>query len=214
LKRILFSLLVIFLCAGMISSVMAYFTDVESSIGNTFTVNEIYTPPPLEPGRYYLTNPDSVYGMITIPAGETILFLTHESAQTDVSFPEGDWDVIIKTDSDWSDLCTIVIEESSPPGGTLVTNNQAAFLMMLNTHCEPFTVHTGYYIGILITNRDVMAHTCYVDGGSYLKAPEGSPNYPVPELSSGILLGLALAGLAGFVCLKKGKRKLQTQELS
>jgi predicted ribosomally synthesized peptide with SipW-like signal peptide len=203
LKKILFSLLVIMVCAGMITSALAYFTDVESSIDNTITVNGIYTPPPLEPGRYYLTNPDSAYGMITIPAGETVLFPVHQSAQTDVVFPEGDWDVVIKTDSDWSGHCSLFIEECTPPGGNLLTNNQADFLMMLSTHSLSFTVRNSYYLGILITNNDILDHTCYVDGGSYLVAPEGSPNYPVPEISSGLLLGLGLAGLAGFIFLKK-----------
>ena len=203
LKKILFSLILIMLAVGMVGSTLSYLTDVESSVGNTFTAAEVFPHPTSGPILYYLYNPNSSNGMMTIPAGMTVSFATEQSAQNDVTFPEGDWTVVIKTDSEWSDHCVIIVREYAPPGGIIANNNGPAYLMTFSIHSPSFTVHNGNYLGVTISNYDNIAHTCYLDSGSYLTVPPVSPVYPTPEMPAGMLLGLGLAGLGGFIFLRR-----------
>jgi hypothetical protein len=182
---------------------MAYFTDVKDSTNNTFTVSQLFVPPSQVPDQYFIVDPNNSTGIVIIPAGQTVLFLSDRAAETPVTFPEGEWSVIIKTDSDWSGYCSLAIEECTPPGGNLVANSESAFSMSLTTYCQSFTVRYGYYIGIRITNQDVIDHSCFVDGGSYIRAPQGEPSNPVPEVPAGMLFGIGLAGLSGFILIKK-----------
>jgi predicted ribosomally synthesized peptide with SipW-like signal peptide len=203
LKRLIFGIIIIILCVGALGSSLAYFTDVESSTNNTFTMGEVYEPPSPEPNRYYLTNPDNNGGIVIIPAGATVLFISDHSALEEVVYPAGDWAVVMKTDSDWSAFCGVIIEESNYPGGNLTANSDTPVIMTLSVNNPAIDVQAGNYLGIRITNNDVIDHSCIVDGNSYVSAPTGVPIPSVPEMPAGFLLAAGLTGLGAFIYFRK-----------
>jgi LPXTG-motif cell wall-anchored protein len=49
------------------------------------------------------------------------------------------------------------------------------------------------------------SHVIKIGSGSFLMLPESSPDFPLPEMSSVILLGFGLAGLVSFFIIKRKK---------
>ena len=73
--------------------------------------------------------------------------------------------------------------------------------MLLET--DAGTVFQDDYLALMIENNDSGSHTVYTDGRSSLKSPDTDPGYPVPELAAGILLAVGLAGLGGYLGLRR-----------
>ncbi len=78
---------------------------------------------------------------------------------------------------------------------------------------QAVTIHTGNYLALQITGKaeQQVIVTDYTQCGSYLAPPTSSPGYPLPEMSAGMLLLVGLAGLSGYLLLKR--RQLATREI-
>jgi hypothetical protein len=132
-----------------------------------------------------------------------------------VTFPAGVWDFVLNTDADWRSACEITLNEvdglGNPVGsafsGTitshLISQSGSNYLLGFEINAASVTIAPGHYLALTINTTDGQSHTIYTDGSSYLSPPEGSPDYPLPEMSAGMLLGLGLIGLIGFVLIRR-----------
>jgi hypothetical protein len=145
--------------------------------------------------------------------GDTPMIWTSDQAATsDLTFPHGSWKVILTTTNWGAGNCLVQIGDfdaatgdfnafnASPATGTY---SNGKITVIVNTGG---TVLQGHYLGLSVVNASGSPQTIATDGSSYLTPPEGSPDYPLPELASGLLFGLGLAGIVGFITIKRRKR--------
>jgi hypothetical protein len=141
--------------------------------------------------------------------GTTVTWLSNAAANTDVVFEPGTWKVYLATDDLYGNY-TVSIGESDGSGGFTPfasksgTANGQPISVKINTGG---TVPVDHYLALQITNNG--AGSIITDGSSYLCAPTSDPSYPLPEMASVLLLGIGLAGIAGFVVIKR--RRIKTQ---
>jgi hypothetical protein len=167
---------------------------------------------------------DGQTGSVNIPAGETRTWVSDLAALADVTYmADGAWKVEIATDSEWIDAdasgCIVLIGQWD---GSVFTPFSSIFNMFsvtwdtstgkyifeLQGQSGDETVFKDNYLAITITNTDAIDHTVYTgegNEGSCLTSPENDPGYPLPEMATGLLMGLSLAGLAAFVVIRKKK---------
>ena len=146
-------------------------------------------------------------GSVPVENGATVTWLSNQKSDTPVIFNSGDWKVYLNT-KDLTGNYSIQIGESD---GT--NHGFTAFTVAVsgtdNGQPLSLTFHTGgtvpkgHYLALQVTNTGT--GSVITDGSSYLTAPSSTPTYPVPEMSSGFLLGLGLAGIGGFVFLRRKK---------
>jgi hypothetical protein len=160
---------------------------------------------------------DGQTGSVNIGAGNGALWLADEAAICDVTFPSGSWVAEIKTDSDWGidgEKCEVSVGGWDADTGwyeiptitaTKVTWDAGFNILIVLLETDSGTVFQGDYLALKVSNDDSSAHDVYTTGSSSLRSPDTDPGYPVPELAAGILLGLGLAGLAGYRWLRKSK---------
>ena len=148
-------------------------------------------------------------GSVPIENGNTVTWLSNAKADSSVVFDSGTWTVYLNT-TDLTGTCTVTIGESD---GT--NNGFAAFTdgsksgiaasgkPLTITITTGGTVPSGHYLALQITNSGTGSVT--TDDSSYVTAPGSTPSFPLPELSAGILLVSGLAGMAGFLLIRRGK---------
>jgi LPXTG-motif cell wall-anchored protein len=146
------------------------------------------------------------------------LWLADEVAQADVTFPDGAWAVMLAS-SNWASSCQVEIGYYAPgtPGtftkfdGTATgLSSYAGGIIKVVVQSSSVTVDEGNYLALKVTNTSGTAKTVTTTGGSYVVSPTSDPGYPLPEMTAGILFGIGLASLGGFVFVKKRKAALQT----
>ena len=130
----------------------------------------------------------------------------------DSCFPIGTWILKIKTDSDWKSSCQVTVGDYNATTGqftpfdtTLTDPYENGYLTITLHQNSSGTIDPGDYLGFQITNNDIVSHDIITDGSSYVTPPEGSPEFPIPEMATGILLGLGIAGIAAYVLIKRNK---------
>ncbi|HSW56945.1 MAG TPA: hypothetical protein VLH15_00925 [Dehalococcoidales bacterium] len=139
-----------------------------------------------------------------IAEGLEHIWLSDQAAQTDVTFPAGDWLIHLVTE-DWDSECQAQIGESD--GTTFNPFNTVPAMGSQNGNIITFTINTGgtvpqgNYLALKIFTAD--GSRIITEGNSYLKSPSSDPGYPLPELAAGILLGLGLAGLGAYLALRR-----------
>jgi len=154
---------------------------------------------------------------VDIATSESLIWIADEAAAVDVTFPSGSWVIELATESDWGTLgsnCQVTVGEWSGAGfSAFATNEQVStswsgHILKVNVQLSSETIATGAYLAVQITNNDSVDHVVYTAEdaeASCVRSPETDPGYPVPELATGILLGLGLIGLAGYRTLKSRK---------
>ncbi|HSW58000.1 MAG TPA: hypothetical protein VLH15_06330, partial [Dehalococcoidales bacterium] len=142
-----------------------------------------------------------------IAEGLEHIWLSDQAAQTDVTFPAGDYWIIHLVTEDWEGACQAQIGESD--GTTFNPFNAVPVFGIINGDIITFTINTGgtipqgNYLALKIFTAD--GSRIITEGKSFLKSPATDPCYPLPELSTGILLGLGLAGLGAYLALRRRK---------
>jgi hypothetical protein len=167
---------------------------------------------------------DGQAGSVDIGSYGSKMWIADQAAMADVTFdPDGEWKVELSTDSMWIDEaasgCTIQIGQWD---GTMFTDFTTLFekssvtwdtsigkyIFNLKGQSGEETVYKDNYLAIQISNTDSVKHTIYTGEGieaSSLTSPETDPGYPLPEISTVVLLGLGLSGLAIFAIIKRKK---------
>ena len=150
---------------------------------------------------------------VTIPAGGEIFWLANEAAGDDVTFPtDGGWNITLITQENWGKAYTIEVGAYDTNTATftlfdttIVTQlSYTGLVLMVKVENEDATVPIGDYLALKIENTDNSNnHTVITNGGSFLVSPITDPGYPLPELAAGILFGLGLAGLGGYVVVRR-----------
>ncbi|HSW57510.1 MAG TPA: hypothetical protein VLH15_03840 [Dehalococcoidales bacterium] len=158
-------------------------------------------------------------GQVILSAGETKTWLADQAAMVNVTFPAGKWVLTVRTSQDWSnDLSATIgvwdvtsLDEDKYTAlikATSKTFDKATNSIRVEFEAPSITIMKGNYLALQIYNsssQNSNVITCFSKGGSTLAPPKGSPPYPVPELSAGMLLGLGLLGLAAVMIIKRRK---------
>ena len=155
-------------------------------------------------------------GWVTINGGETYIWTSNEAAQYNVPFAAKQWSgqLYFNNPQYYTDY-TADIGYSDANGANFISNgvtggysSHAGQYSYFQVNADAFTVPTGKYLALKITNNDwdEMSFTCYDDSNSQVSYPEDSPAYPVPELSTIILFSVGLLVLAGYVVLRRKDR--------
>jgi len=156
---------------------------------------------------------DGQTGCVSIEPGSSFIWLADQAAIADITFPGGVWVVEISTDSDWGkkgDKCEVSLGRWTNTGWIEITttqtsvkwNNGQKFLTIL-LQADAVTINKDDYLALQITNTDTLSHQICAGEHSYLKSPDTDPGYPVPELAAGILFGLGMVGLVGYLGLRR-----------
>jgi Tol biopolymer transport system component len=146
---------------------------------------------------------DGVTGSVTLDTGAGI-WISDEASDHGVTF-SGDWTVNLEVTylGDW----TIRLGE---------WDGSTAFNEFNHVRTEPDdhgiinltfnasgTVPKGHYLALKIeTNAGA---TVLTTGDSYLVSPTNDPGYPLPEIPSISLLAIGLAGIGGFLLIKRSR---------
>jgi hypothetical protein len=157
--------------------------------------------------------------------GQSAVWLADQAAVCDVTFSSGSWVAEIRTDSDWGiegDKCDVSVGGWNENTGwydipaitvTRITWDCGFNILTIMLQTESATVYQGDYLALKITNNDYCDdgedcccyHVIYTQGRSSLRSPDSDPGYPVPEIATGLLLGLGLFALMGYLGIKKRK---------
>jgi hypothetical protein len=165
-------------------------------------------------GALLMTKETPVSANVTIGGGTERIWLTAVTAGSDITYPSGLWTIHLKTTGTWSADCSIDIGRWNPnaTGNKFQTFTSATVrpgadgIVSLEINASSNTLPADNYLAFRIRNSDSHPHDVITEAGSYLQPPSGSPNYPVPEVSSLVLFGLGLASLAGYIVLRRRKR--------
>jgi hypothetical protein len=170
---------------------------------------------------YYLYDTGGQYGYIDIPANGEIIWISEDFAHHNITFNDGDWTLIFGGESGSSKNNRFNATIGSYAGGVFTPGTQTLIgqysgsgnyeIFYINDP-DGFTVPDGVYLALQIQNRENFALNidCYYKsdqggGGSNVTSPEGSCNYPYPELSTFVLFGVGLLALVGYVGYRKKK---------
>jgi hypothetical protein len=163
---------------------------------------------------------DAQSGNVTVEAGECMIWLAENAALANVTFPgeaeESAWVTQICTDSDWGfrgSECNVTIGEwdidadAFFPFDTepepMVVWNSGAMMLQVSVQVANATVHKGNYLALEICNDDSIKHLIHTEGCSWLASPCTDPGYPWPEIATGILFGMGLIGLLGYIGVRR-----------
>jgi MYXO-CTERM domain-containing protein len=147
-------------------------------------------------------------------------WLADQPAESDVVFPKGWWEInlVVKNDKFNEKECLIEVgfwdpyEKNLGPHFTAFTGWSSVkmewedgFLRLWIEGKGGATVPEKCYLALRIVNYLESGNpiTVITEGKSLLVSPETDPGYPLPEIASALLLGFGLAGLGGFVLIRR-----------
>ena len=157
---------------------------------------------------------------------ESLIWSSNEAASIaeGVSFGTGTWHGVIDYTGEASEGFldngeTMKLEIGSlSPGGVFTpamemtdTDYHAATIISVAPGSE-FIVPNGHYIALKLTVTGYVRVDVSVSNGgssSYIKSPSVDPGYPVPELSTLVLLSFGLLALFGYVVYRRRNGKAQ-----
>jgi hypothetical protein len=156
-------------------------------------------------------------GKVTIAAGKSYIWISDKIVENSITISSGAWILQIITDSDWGtkgNKCLMEIGEwdgkfksLTLPPQTIKNKYYPKLIIETLFQTESLSIEGNKHLALRITNLETThSHIVYTGEGdycSYLRSPETYTTTPLPELSSGILLTIGLAGLAAFVIVKR-----------
>jgi hypothetical protein len=151
-------------------------------------------------------NDDGQTGTLIV-SGESI-WIADQAASSDVIFADGQWTVKLEPTADWSSTCSAEVGYYDPTTGFQAfapadTGSYSNGIISITINAGGM-VSKDDYLALKINNSGT-AQDIITEGSSYAVAPAIVPDYPLPELSAGILLAMGLAGLVGFMVVRRKK---------
>lgn len=150
-------------------------------------------------------------GSVILGGGDSQIWTADQIAQCDVYFESEIWQGRLTTGVSLAGMYTVDIGYSDADGSNFVSNgntgNQIAYYgsqgaSQFGIDANNFTVLSGKYLALNVTNIGSSQFTVTTDGSSYVVYPPDI-DYPVPELPA-----FALAGIGAVVgLLALGRRK-------
>ena len=158
----------------------------------------------------------------TLAHTETMWWYAEYPAQCDLTFPAGgDW--IVRVDhekrSGWTwyaDVYKVASDgtATSFASGTAPASNTESGVTTITCYqdaTQTFNIATGDRLALMIKHNcstEVVTTYFYKDTHlSNLTSPSSDPGYPVPELSTLLLLSIGLISLTGYVLLTKRRKQ-------
>ena len=156
---------------------------------------------------------------VTINQSTSVIWLTENAATADVTFSSGSWFVYLETTEDWGADCDISIGgwDVSNTGNewydiSTSTGTKFSFssgILTVEVQTGSGTISNGDYLALKIENTSSSNnHDVVTDGDSYMLSPSTDPGYPIPDIAAGILLGLGLIVMGGFLVIAKRKQNV------
>lgn len=160
---------------------------------------------------------DGQSGRVTLNAGSSYIWITDQVTENDITVPSGIWILQIVTDSDWGtkgNKCQIEIGEWDGSFTPLThkplpleTWGAQSLVVVSLFQSTSLTIGENKHLALRVTNlEDKLNHVIHTGENQYcsfLRSPETYTTTPLPEMESGILLIIGIAGLATFVILKR-----------
>ena len=156
-------------------------------------------------------------GNVTIAANRSVVWIADQAAVSDVTISGGIWKIKLYTLTyiEDEDLDARIgyydgnFNEIETWGKSIVTGHA---LIQWEFQVDPATIEEGHYLALQIINNDSEDHVILTGekgpsgyARSCLKSPDSDPGYPLPELSSAIILGAGLIGLVGYLGIRRRK---------
>jgi len=152
-------------------------------------------------------------GEIGIPANSAVIWLTDQSTNSDVTFMSGTWTVRLDTLCNRSGDVGLLAQvgDYNPDGGIFTPFNTTPEIGYYNGEIR-ITINTGgtvnksHYLALRIYDSAASGtppRRIITDGSSYLISPLSDPGYPLPEVLSGVLLGMGLVGFGIFMFVRR-----------
>jgi hypothetical protein len=199
--------------------ITATLSDPGSKLGNYALTNNYgkLTVIPATGQTWYLYNDDIMRKSLTPTASITInphafrVWTADQKAWSAVTFPDGSWVIYLKTGQDWSGSCTAEVgywNGSFHPfttGAPAKSWDSGTGILTIRAQAGSETINANDYLALRVTNNDAGSHDVITDGNSWVKSPASDPGYPLPELASGILFALGLAGTGTFIIIRRKK---------
>jgi len=162
----------------------------------------------------YKGNASKMAGVLTLANGESEVWRADEPSQG-ITFPAGNWTVLLMLNSNFSEGETMNISIGAWDGSEFTPAQNGGYQFIGDGTKIPvsatfligsFSIPLGYHLAVNITNEgsgslDLRTGKDYVSCSS----PESDPGYPVPELSSWILVVTGLLFLL-FITRRRYKR--------
>ncbi|MFC1944442.1 hypothetical protein ACFLX5_02975 [Chloroflexota bacterium] len=157
---------------------------------------------------------------VTVAPGKSIVWLADEPAMANVTFPGGGWPGGIWTAHFLTDTNGIGLtfdDVGISIGWYDGTFHDWAFdectswnwdgnVLHIEQQGDPVTINEGEYLALRLYNKSVTPGVnVYTDGNSFIRSPCTDPGYPLPELSTLVLIGSGLLGLGIYATFKRRK---------
>jgi hypothetical protein len=166
-------------------------------------------------------------GSISVQSASVQYWLSDQASSADVTYARGAWVISLKTDGYWgstaSEKAQLVLGQwnagnASFTGFSTSTQSMQTWgngqnILRVEMQTQSVTVHQGNYLALQVTNLDTQNHIVVTDGSSYIESSTADPGYPLPELSTDLLLGSGLSGLLGYIYLNRKRAGDKTRSV-
>ncbi len=149
---------------------------------------------------------------VTLTAGQSKIWLADQAAVSSVTFPDGSWVIYLKTSQNWLASCTAEVGywngstfQPFTTGAPTKSWDNNTGILTIRAQAGSETINASDFLALRVTNGDAASHDVITDGNSWVKSPASDPGYPVPELASGVLFALGLAGMGTFMVVRRKK---------